>query len=161
MFITITNVAILGIDPLAQKPIPLHTPTLFHLDDNEAVTITLLDANHCPGAVMYASSILSRSSIDTCSVIRFLIEGSKGAVLHTGDFRAEPWFIEALTRNPYLQPYLSSTHPAPSPQSASSGGAVVKTLEAIFLDTACLLSPLVLPTKVCSCYFCFRKSPSH
>lgn len=101
------------------KTLPLHCPTEVELSGNESVTITLLDANHCPGAVM------------------FLVEGDKGAVLHTGDFRAEPWFLESLTRNPFLQPYLYSERQGP----------INKTLEAIFLDTACVLSPAQVPTK--------------
>jgi Cft2 family RNA processing exonuclease len=36
-----------------QRPLPLETPTAVELDDSESVTITLFDANHCPGAVMY------------------------------------------------------------------------------------------------------------
>jgi len=68
----------------------------------------------------------------------FLIEGDKGAVLHTGDFRAEPWFLESLTRNPFLQRYLYSKKP----------GLINKPLEAIYLDTACVLSPNAIPTKV-------------
>ena len=39
---------------------------------------------------------------------RYLIEGSKGAILHTGDFRAEPWFLDGLTRHPSLQPYQAT-----------------------------------------------------
>ncbi|KAJ8693504.1 hypothetical protein PTI98_008491 [Pleurotus ostreatus] len=95
------------------QAIPLNTPTEFTLSATETVIITLIDANHCPGAVM-------------C-----LIEGTRGAVLHTGDVRAEPVFIEALKLNPHLRPYLTST----------------KTLEAIFLDTACLLSTAEVPSK--------------
>ncbi|KAF9528996.1 hypothetical protein CPB83DRAFT_853590 [Crepidotus variabilis] len=105
--------------------LPLNTPTELELNSQENVTITLLDANHCPGAVM------------------FLIEGSRGAVLHTGDFRAEPWFLESITRNPYLQPYLSEVYP----NASTSGPFVGKTLEAIYLDTACVLSPIIVPTK--------------
>ncbi|EKM81504.1 hypothetical protein AGABI1DRAFT_69756 [Agaricus bisporus var. burnettii JB137-S8] len=101
------------------KPIRVHEPTLFELSNNERVTITALDANHCPGAVMY------------------LIEGSKGAVLHTGDFRAEPWFLESLSRNPYLQPYLES----------STGGILHQSLDCIYLDTACAFLPLEIPSK--------------
>ncbi|KAF4564795.1 hypothetical protein EYR40_010966 [Pleurotus pulmonarius] len=97
------------------QAIPLNTPTEFTLSATETVTITLIDANHCPGAVM-------------C-----LIEGTRGAVLHTGDVRAEPRFIEALELNPHLRPYLASTNE--------------RSLEAIFLDTACLLSTANVPSK--------------
>ncbi|KAI9456327.1 hypothetical protein HD554DRAFT_2145601 [Boletus coccyginus] len=115
--------------------VPLNTPTEFDISESETVTITLIDANHCPGSVM------------------FLIEGARGTILHTGDLRAEPWFLSSIQRNHFLQPYLASssedlqifvarregTHP--------EAGGLVKTLEAIYLDTACLLSPLVVPTK--------------
>lgn len=63
--------------------------------------------------------------------------------MHTGDFRAEPWFLESLTRNPYLQPYLYP-HEA---QSVFSKPTLSTTLEAIYLDTACVLSPLAVPSK--------------
>ncbi|ANB11410.1 hypothetical protein AWJ20_4220 [Sugiyamaella lignohabitans] len=37
----------------------------------------------------------------------FLIEGTDGtAVLYTGDVRAEPWFVNTLTHNPHLSPYV-------------------------------------------------------
>ena len=39
----------------------------------EKMTVTVIDANHCPGAVMY------------------LFDGYFGRVLYTGDFRYEPW----------------------------------------------------------------------
>ncbi|KAG6856996.1 hypothetical protein H0H87_011090 [Tephrocybe sp. NHM501043] len=68
----------------------------------------------------------------------FLIEGAEGAILHTGDFRAEPWFIETITRNPFLQPYLA-------PRTNSRG--ISKTLKAIYLDTASITSKLSVPTK--------------
>ncbi|KAJ3846423.1 hypothetical protein EV368DRAFT_89052 [Lentinula lateritia] len=73
----------------------------------------------------------------------FLIEGAEGAILHTGDFRAEPWFLESITHNPYLQPYL-----APSNGTNPRGGnGIVKTLEAIYLDTACVMQTHQVPTK--------------
>ena len=39
----------------------------------ENMTVTVIDANHCPGAVM------------------FLFDGYFGRILYTGDFRYEPW----------------------------------------------------------------------
>ena len=61
---------------------------------------------------------------------RFLIEGDEGAVLHTGDFRAEPCFLDSLKRSPFLQSYI-----APPPETSP---IVTKRLETIYLDTACL-----------------------
>lgn len=37
----------------------------------------------------------------------FLIEGPRGAVLHTGDVRAEQWWCESLIRNALLQRYIA------------------------------------------------------
>ncbi|KAJ6604896.1 hypothetical protein B0H10DRAFT_1720884, partial [Mycena sp. CBHHK59/15] len=107
------------------RPLPLNTPTQIELSNDESVVITLFDANHCPGAVM------------------FLIEGAKGAVLHTGDFRAEPWFLDSVTHNPLLQPYLAYPNAVNSPE----GESVTRTLEVIYLDTASVLSSVVVPTK--------------
>ncbi|KAI9066819.1 hypothetical protein FKP32DRAFT_1565004 [Trametes sanguinea] len=108
-------------------PVHLHVPTVFRLSDDEAVTITLLDANHCPGAVM------------------FLVEGSKGAVLHTGDFRAEPWFIESLRHNPFVQKYLDAPKAGRSPLRGHAEST--PKLDAIYLDTACLLNNYDVPSK--------------
>ncbi|TFY61855.1 hypothetical protein EVJ58_g4248 [Rhodofomes roseus] len=112
------------------RAVPLNTPTEIRPSDDEVIYVTLFDANHCPGAVM------------------FLIQGNKGTVLHTGDFRAEPWFLESITKNPFLQPFLagpesSAMHARPKRKSS----AVAETLDAIHLDTACLLSTISVPTK--------------
>ncbi|KAI0299686.1 hypothetical protein B0F90DRAFT_1727814 [Multifurca ochricompacta] len=116
------------------RTLPLNTPTKIELYDNQTITLTLFDANHCPGAVM------------------FLVEGSQGAVLHTGDFRAEPWFLDDIRRNPFLQPYLAPPEiqkdAAPGERNKECQGfALFKTLDTIYLDTACLLSTSEVPTK--------------
>lgn len=69
------------------RPIPLHTPTKIELSPGKIIRVTLFDANHCPGAVM------------------FLIEGDGKSILYTGDIRSEQWWIDAIVRNPCLVPY--------------------------------------------------------
>ena len=69
------------------KPLPLNTPTELELRFGETIRVTLLDANHCPGAVM------------------FLIEGDGKAILYTGDIRAESWWVNSIVRNPAVVPF--------------------------------------------------------
>ncbi|TVY91467.1 Protein artemis [Lachnellula willkommii] len=94
------------------KTIPLETPTRIELSPNNEIQVTLFDANHCTGAVM------------------FLFEGDGKAVLYTGDIRSEPWFVNNLTRNPFLIEYTSG----------------LKTLDCIYLDTS-NTDPMSFPTK--------------
>ena len=72
---------------LILKAIPLQTPTEIELGAQMRIRVTLFDAHHCPGAVM------------------FLIEGGGKAILYTGDVRAEAWWVNSLIRNPVLIPY--------------------------------------------------------
>jgi len=72
------------------KPIPLETPTRIELSPGNEIQVTLFDANHCVGAVM------------------FLIEGQGKAILYTGDIRSEDWWVNNLTRHPTILPYLST-----------------------------------------------------
>lgn len=95
---------------------------------------------------------------------RFLIEGPRGTVLHTGDLRAEPWFLSSIQRNHFLQPYLANSSGdlrilvARREGTHAEATGLVKTLKAIYLDTACLLSPLVVPSKVCLLFHHFYSS---
>lgn len=49
-----------------------------------------------------------------------MFEGNSKAVLYTGDIRSEPWFVNALARNPCLIEYTSG----------------IRTLDKIYLDTS-------------------------
>lgn len=69
------------------RPIPLHTPTEIELFPGNSIRVTLFDANHCPGAVM------------------FLLEGNGKAIIYTGDVRSEQWWIDSISRNPCMIPY--------------------------------------------------------
>lgn len=55
------------------KTIPLETPTVIEIRPGYEIRVSLFDANHCVGAVM------------------FLIEGQGNAILYTGDIRSETW----------------------------------------------------------------------
>ncbi|CAK7209953.1 hypothetical protein SCUCBS95973_000620 [Sporothrix curviconia] len=71
------------------KPLPLETPTTIELSPGNCVQVTLFDANHCPGSVM------------------FLFEDDSKAALYTGDTRLEPWFVNAVVRSPCLAEYAA------------------------------------------------------
>ncbi|KAJ4375656.1 swr1 complex component [Didymella sp. IMI 355093] len=60
---------------------------MIELAPGNSIRVTLIDANHCIGAVM------------------FLIEGGDKAVLYTGDIRAETWWVNSIVQNPVLAPY--------------------------------------------------------
>ncbi|KAK4503807.1 hypothetical protein PRZ48_004722 [Zasmidium cellare] len=103
------------------KPIPLETPTVLELAPGRKIRVTLFDANHCVGAVM------------------FLIEDESKAILYTGDIRSEAWWVDSLVRNPILIPYVASTDQPP-----------LKQLDNVYLDTtfASKLDPYVqFPSK--------------
>ncbi|KZT51312.1 hypothetical protein CALCODRAFT_477336 [Calocera cornea HHB12733] len=106
--------------------VPLNTPTLFEISSLDSVQITLLDANHCPGSVM------------------FLVEGARGTVLHTGDLRSEPIMINALRRNPLVTQYISPIIDFPD---ANVSLSPIKIIDAIHLDTACFLGTVETPSK--------------
>lgn len=69
-------------------------------------------------SVSYYTLILILTIIHDLTGIVF--EGHGNAVLYTGDIRSEPWFVNCLTRSPYLVEYACS----------------LKTLDTIYLDTS-------------------------
>ncbi|KAK5454167.1 hypothetical protein LTS15_006167 [Exophiala xenobiotica] len=69
------------------RTLPLNTATRLELSPKCSINVTLIDANHCPGAVM------------------FLVEGDGKAILYTGDVRAEPWWVNSIVQDPVLLPY--------------------------------------------------------
>lgn len=73
----------LQVKPQWIHPLELDEPYMFPLDDTgkERLTVTLMDANHCPGSVM------------------FLFQGYFGSILYTGDFRYAP----SMLREPCLR----------------------------------------------------------
>ncbi|WVF66125.1 hypothetical protein IAT40_000864 [Kwoniella sp. CBS 6097] len=94
----------------------------------QRVTITLLDANHCPGSTM------------------FLITSPDKAVLHTGDIRADKLFIQQLKREPALQQYLAPTSTyAGSANSQPRAGR--RVLDRIYLDTSAMLGTGDMPDR--------------
>ena len=69
------------------KPLPLDTPLEFEIYLVPKFRVTLIDANHCVGAVM------------------FLFESASSAILYTGAIRAEPWWVNSIVQDPSLLPY--------------------------------------------------------
>ncbi|KAK8845518.1 hypothetical protein IAR55_006233 [Kwoniella newhampshirensis] len=93
----------------------------------QKVTITLLDANHCPGSAM------------------FLVASQDTAVLHTGDVRADSQMLQSLGRNPAVQEYLVpvSTYD----DQAGKVGAGRRIMNRIYLDTAAVLGTGDMPDR--------------
>lgn len=90
------------------------------------VTITLLDANHCPGSTM------------------FLIEDDQHAILHTGDIRADGPFMETLRNNPAVGRYVE---PWPLLPGSSKETAGRRRLDRIYLDTSAMLGTGDMPDR--------------
>ncbi|KAA0714049.1 5' exonuclease [Triplophysa tibetana] len=83
------------------RPLEVGESHMLLLDDlgKERMTVTLIDANHCPGAVM------------------FLFQGYFGTILYTGDFRYTPSMLreECLRNNITIDVlYLDNTNRDPT-----------------------------------------------
>lgn len=83
-------------------------------DSREMVTVTPIDANHCPGAVM------------------FLFEGYFGRILHTGDFRCHAAHLaHAALREPVDALFLDNTFADPKFEFLSTSDAVARVAEIV------------------------------
>ncbi|KAF8931296.1 DNA break repair nuclease [Haplosporangium gracile] len=87
----------LKVDVQYIKRLPMYEPTVV-----DGVTVRLMDANHCPGSVLFV----------------FDLHNPKRRYLHTGDFRASPdMTIDPVLRQPQNVPidilYLDTTYSNP------------------------------------------------
>ncbi|OAQ30266.1 DRMBL-domain-containing protein [Linnemannia elongata AG-77] len=87
----------LKVDEQYVKRLPMYEPTVV-----DGVTVRLMDANHCPGSVLFV----------------FDLHNPKRRYLHTGDFRASPdMIIDPILRQPQNVPidilYLDTTYSNP------------------------------------------------
>lgn len=108
----------LGVDRKYLHPLPMHTPTII-ASKGTAVTVTLLNANHCPGAIM------------------FLFEVGKRVILHVGDFR---WNYNIMSSQLPLRPYCRK--PWLGQESTS-----LRRIDDLFLDTTYCDVQYDLPTQ--------------
>jgi DNA cross-link repair 1A protein len=79
----------LAVDPRWIHPLPLDTPTM--IPDTRGVSVTLIEANHCPGSCLFffegqqtidaGDSAFKSPFIGSSRIFRYL---------HCGDFRASP-----------------------------------------------------------------------
>ncbi|GAA5826627.1 hypothetical protein JCM11251_002825 [Rhodosporidiobolus azoricus] len=154
-----------------------NTPTVISGPGGVSVTVTALDANHCPGSCMWlitGPSTTSTSSFYPSHPNQPAHPSSssprEASILHTGDLRVESWWLTSLAKNPLVQPYLA---PPPYPTSSASwkgkarasdedvekwdrerdkegrwGGG--RSLDCIYLDTSSVLLDEELVEKVSS-----------
>lgn len=82
----------LNVDKKWVRPLPMDTPTL--IPDTNGVTVTLIEANHCPGSCLFfyegpqtvnaGDSNFKSSFVGSSKIFRYL---------HCGDFRASPQHV--------------------------------------------------------------------
>jgi hypothetical protein len=108
----------------------------------------MLDANHCPGSSMFLIS----SPLPPYT-----------AVLHTGDVRADEGFLQALIRNPLVQPFLNryplsgvgaglncipqTLDPLSTNAVSRSRPKLSRRLDRIYLDTSAVIGTCDMPSR--------------
>jgi hypothetical protein len=87
-------ISLMQVDEEILHELEFETTHVMKLDDSETFNVTLIDANHCPGAVMY------------------FFEGYFGRILATGDFRYSPdMFVDTpLSQGEVDICYLDNTY---------------------------------------------------
>ncbi|GAA5892363.1 DNA cross-link repair protein PSO2 [Sporobolomyces salmoneus] len=124
----------LNVDDKWVIPLPLNETVKV-----QGIDVTLIDANHCPGSVLFLfegphTDPSSPYSKTPSRIFRHL---------HCGDFRASPAHI--------LHPSLSFPHPAPPPIAAllpaALKGRTPKKLDSIYLDTTYLSPSYCFPAQ--------------
>jgi DNA cross-link repair 1A protein len=110
----------LGVVRQYLHPLPMNTPTTM-TSLGHPVTVTLLPANHCPGAVM------------------FLFEVGKRVILHVGDFR---WNYQIMSRQVLLRPYCRVPW-----TSGSAREQQRRRIDDLFLDTTYCDARYSLPSQ--------------
>ena len=101
----------LSVDKKWVRPLPMDTPSL--IPNTNGVTVTLIEANHCPGSCLFffegpqtvnaGDSNFSSHFIGSSKIFRYL---------HCGDFRASPRHIlhPAVHGKPIDHVYLDTTY---------------------------------------------------
>ncbi|KAF9289514.1 DNA break repair nuclease [Mortierella alpina] len=118
----------LRVDEQYIRRLPMNDPTVVN-----GVTVRLLDANHCPGSVLFV----------------FDLQNPKRRYLHTGDFRAAPEMsIHPLLRQPLNAPidilYLDTTYSNPRYTFPPQDVVIRETANLICKEVG-LLSNVVAP----------------
>lgn len=107
----------LGVNSDLVTGLPLDEHIIINLDEqgHETMSVTLIDANHCPGSVM------------------FIFEGYFGKILYTGDFRHCERIAthSAINRRVFDVLYLDNTYCDPNCIFPSRTEATIKILEII------------------------------
>jgi DNA cross-link repair 1C protein len=141
-------------DLLVRAPKRIHARPLIHRSAHTGCTSPSWPSSPHPSPSRSRSSTRTTAPAPSCvpppsvqspqilTERRYLVDGPRGALLHTGDVRAEPHFLAALARNPHVQRFLAP------PPGAPPNGHVHRQLAAIHLDTACVLSDSELLPKV-------------
>jgi Metallo-beta-lactamase superfamily len=106
----------LRVDRQYLHPLPLHEPTVL-ASRGVPITVTLLNANHCPGAVMMLFTVKHKT------------------ILHVGDFR---WNYQIMNEQAALRPFC---------RLPWSNGTSAQIVDELFLDTTYCNPKYDLPTQ--------------